>query len=146
MKTFKLACLLFLGLVVSSQVTFADETSIDSLVDLLTQKGTITKEDAASFKAELAAKKDKEKQNFMVFAGRQVTITGYNQVLYKQDETAGAIDSFSIRRARLEIKGDITKQFEYDFQADFSGASAKVLDSLMAYKLNPVLKLTLGQF
>lgn len=111
-------------------------TDVDSLVDLLSQKGTISKEEAASLRT----------RDVGLFYGKSISITGYNQVLYKHDDTLGTFDGFSIRRARLEVKGDLTEQMFYDFQADFAGASAKLLDSSIGYRFDPCLKFTLGQF
>jgi hypothetical protein len=81
---------------------------------------------------------------FDVITSKPIKISGYTQVRYREDESIS--DTFDIRRARLDIKGDITERFDYRLQAEFAGSSAKLLDATIGYKLSPYLKLTGGQF
>lgn len=134
----------FLGL---ARLSFAAESDVDRLLDLLVTKKVLSTEDAVTFKADLAVKKQEEKETqkeFLVIAGRPIKVSGYTQVRYRQDKSIN--DTADIRRARIDIKGDVTEKFDYRLQADFAGSSAKVLDASIGYKLNPYLKLTAGQF
>lgn len=117
------------------------------LLNLLIDKGVITPEEASAFRAELAIKKQEQKEKqkeFHVIAGKLVQLSAWAQVRYQHDPSK--IDTFDVRRARLEIKGDITEHFDYRFQADFGGGTVKLLDAMIGYKFNPALKLTLGQY
>ena len=58
MKPLKYITNTLFALIIAVQVAVAAGTDVDNLIDLLTQKGTITKEDAAGLKAGIAAKKD----------------------------------------------------------------------------------------
>jgi phosphate-selective porin len=130
-------------------VTRASESEVYKLLELLIKKGVIMQEDAAGLRADLAvskqAEKDKQKE-FGVVAGKPIKISGYTQLRYQSLEEKGKNDSFDIRRARLDIKGDLSEGFDYRFQGDFAGSSAKLLDATFGYKVNPYLKLTAGQF
>lgn len=149
MKSFLVLGWLVVSLLVFVPLSFAAESDVDKLLDLLTEKGVVTKDDAAGFKADLAVKKQEEKETqkeFNVIAGKPIKISGYTQLRYQFLDEDGKIDSFDIRRARLDIKGDVTERFDYRLQTDFAGSSAKVLDATAGYKVNPYLKLTAGQF
>lgn len=139
---------LLVSFLVLTPISFAAESDVDKLLDLLVEKGVVAQEDAAGFRADLAVKKQEEKETqkeFVVIAGKPIKISGYSQVRYRQDKTIDN-DGFDIRRVRLDIKGDVTERFDYRLQADFAGSSAKVLDATIGYKVNPSLKLTVGQF
>lgn len=107
----------------------------DKLIGLLIKKGQITQEEALELKSEAED-----------IALRPVKITGYSQVLYKHDQAQGTYDSFSVRRARLEIKGSFVDNYDYDFHAEFGKGSVKLLDAAIGYKYNNYLKITMGQF
>lgn len=124
---------------------------VDELLNLLVDKGVITIEDAAAFRGELAIKKQDEKEaqkEFTFKAGKPIKISGYTQLRFQHFDEDGKIDGFDIRRARLDIKGDITEKWDYRLQVDAAGASVKVLDAAIGYKIKPDtnLKLTAGQF
>ena len=149
MRTFRFFGWLIVSLLLFSRVSFAAETDVDRLLNLLVEKGVVTSEDAAGFRADLAVTKQEEKEGqkeFTVVAGKPVKISGYTQVRYQFLEEKDKIDSFDIRRARLDIKADVTERFDYRLQADFAGSSVKLLDATIGYKVNPYLKLTAGQF
>lgn len=91
-----------------------------------------------------AEEKETQKE-FNVIAGKPIKISGYTQVRYRQDRSIN--DTFDVRRARLDIKGDVTERFDYRTQVEFGGTSGPfLLDATVAYKANPYLKLTAGQF
>jgi phosphate-selective porin len=128
--------------------SFAAESDVDKLLDLLVEKKVLTTEDAAGFRADLALKKQEEKEQqkeFTLLAAKPIKLSGYTQVRYRNDKNAN--DSFDIRRARLDLKGDITEKFDYRTQVEFGGTSGPfLLDALLGYKFNPYIKLTAGQF
>lgn len=122
---------------------------VDELLNLLVEKGVITGEDAAAFRSELAIKKQDEKEaqkEFTLKAGKPVKISGYTQLRFQHLDDK--IDGFDIRRARLDIKSGITEKWDYRLQVDAAGASVKVLDATIGYKIKPEtnVKLTAGQF
>ncbi|MDI6783249.1 MAG: porin [bacterium] len=141
--------LLSLFFLVVSPVGWAGESEVDKLLDLLVEKGVVTKEESAGFRADLAVQKQEEKEKqkeFSVIAGKPIKISGYTQIRYQALAEKDKNDSFDVRRARLDIKGDITERFDYRFQGEFAGSSAKLLDATIGYKVNPDLKFTVGQF
>ncbi len=147
MKIFLIFSWLLVSLLVLTPLSFAAESDVDRLLDLLVEKGVVTKDDAAGFRADLAVKKQEEKEvqkEFAVIAGKPIKISGYTQLRYRQDRTLNN-DGFDIRRARLDIKGDISERFDYRTQAEFGGGSVFLLDAIIGYKVNPYLKLSLGQ-
>jgi hypothetical protein len=95
----------------------------------------------------LAVKKQEEKETqtvFNVVASKPIKFSGYTQVRYRQDRTLNN-DGFDIRRVRLNFQGDITERFDYRTQAEFGAGSVKLLDAIIGYKVNPYLKLSVGQ-
>jgi phosphate-selective porin len=144
MKKLLLIICLAAAFLLTSSLYAADK--VEDVINLLVEKGIITTEEAAKLRADIAMKEQEEKEQqkeFIVIAGRAIRISGYTQVRYRQGETIK--DTFDIRRARIDIKGDITPKFDYRLQADFA-SSPKVLDATIGYKFNPYLKLTAGQF
>lgn len=147
MRVFLVFSWLVVSLLVLAPISFAAESEVDKLLDLLVEKKVLTTEDAAGLRADLAVKKQEEKEKqkeFAVVAGKPIKISGYTQVRYRQDKSIN--DTSDIRRARLDFKGDVTERFDYRLQADFAGSSAKLLDATVGYKFNPYIKLTAGQF
>jgi len=148
---------LLVGTLILTPISFAAESEVDMLLNLLVEKGVLTQEDAAGFRADLAVKKQEEKETqtvFNVIAGKPIKISGYTQVRYQNDKSKN--DAFDIRRARLDLRGDITERWDYRTQVDFGGGttssttgaqsySVKLLDAIIGYKVNPYLKLSIGQ-
>lgn len=146
MRSVPVAAWLITGLLVITNLSFAAESDVDRLLDLLVEKKVVTAEDAAAFKGDLAIKKQEEKETqkeFIVIAGKPIKVSGYTQVRYRNDKSI--IDTFDIRRARLDLKGDITERFDYRTQVEFGGTSVFLLDATIGYKVNPYLKLSIGQ-
>ena len=137
-----------IGFLVFVPRAFAVESDVDRLLDLLIKKGVVTQEEAAEFRADLAVKKQEEKEKqkeFALIAGKPIKISGFTQVRYRQDRSIN--DTADIRRARLDIKGDVTERFDYRTQIEFGGTSGPfLLDATAGYKVTPSLKLTAGQF
>ena len=123
------------------------DNEIDMLLNMLVDKGVITAEDAAVYRAELAIKKQEQKEKqkeYNVVAGKLIQIGTWAQIRYRHDKSS--LDTWDVRRARLDIRGDVTERFDYRLQAEFGVGQVKLLDALIGYKVNPYLKVTFGQF
>lgn len=149
-KTTALRFLLIAGLLLLfGRSSFAAESDVDRLLNLLVKKGVLTAEDAAGFRADLVVKKQEEKEQqkeFTVVSTKPIKVSGYTQFRYRDDQTPKTANGFDIRRARLTVSGDITDRFDYRTQIELSGKSPFLLDATLGYKVNPYLKLTAGQF
>ncbi|WKZ32025.1 MAG: porin [Thermodesulfobacteriota bacterium] len=146
MKSFALSIGLFVSLFVLTPLSWAGQ-GYDRLLDLLVEKGSVSKEDAASLRAEEAVREQEEKENqkeFFVIAGRPVKLGGYAQVRYRNDESIK--DTFDVRRARLDLRAAPTERLELRLQTELAGSSAKILDATAAYAWSPGLRITAGQF
>jgi phosphate-selective porin OprO and OprP len=122
--------------------------STDDVLNLLIQKGLVKQSDADSIRADYAIKQQevKEKQKlFNVLSSRNINIGGYTQVRYQSLQEPGKADGFDIRRARLDLKGNFSPEWEYRLQTDFA-ISTRLIDAYFAYKPFDFLKITGGQF
>lgn len=120
----------------------------DDVLNLLIQKGLVKQNDADSIRADFALKQQetKEKQKtFNVLSGRNLTIGGYTQVRYQSLQEPGKTDGFDIRRARFDLKGNFSPEWEYRLQTEFA-VSPKIIDAYFVYKPYDAFKLTGGQF
>ncbi len=123
------------------------QTTNDVLNLLITNKA-ISQEQADSLRAEAAIRQqesDAVKKSFLVNAARQIQISGYAQVRYQILDEAGKEDGFDVRRARLDLKGEVSPYFAYRFQTDFSGGP-KIIDAYAEIKLSDYFNITVGQF
>jgi hypothetical protein len=126
--------------------TFAQ--SPNDILNVLIANGTITQLQADSLRAEAAIKQqdaDAARKSFPVNAARQISISGYTQTRYQALFEEGRNDGFDIRRARLDLKGNITPFFGFRLQTEFAG-SPKLLDAYGEIKLNDYVNFTIGQF
>jgi hypothetical protein len=71
-------------------------------------------------------------------------ISGFVNVRYRYDDSNDA-NSFDIRRARFDLRGDISKQFGYRLQIEFANGP-KILDAYVQWKINTFLSLQAGQY
>ncbi|HTY13530.1 MAG TPA: porin [Candidatus Omnitrophota bacterium] len=165
--------LLFMALAFSR----AEAMSVDELLlDHLVEKGVISADAASAIRADAAQKTQDENAlitSFPVLGKSKINASGYLQVLYASDATAGTFDNFKVRRARLDFKGDVGKQVGYELQIDAvqtlksavatvtqtgSGTTAAVrstsavyvsrpivLDAYINYYLDPALNFSAGQ-
>ncbi len=153
MKRLKYFLILTLTILTLQTLAYAEELD-EILLNTLVEKGVITQEEAAAIRADFAIKKQEEKEaqkEFTVKAGKPIKISGYTQLrgrLKQADDDLTKNDGFDTRRARLDLKGDITEKWDYRLQIDAAGTSLKLLDTTAGYKIKPDvnLKLTLGQF
>lgn len=147
MNRLKVLFLLAAGILLFVFNLTAAETDTEALLNLLTDKKIVTPDEAAGLRADEALKKQEEKENQKVFgatAGKPLAFAGYIQTrgIYDRLKT----DSFDIRRARLDLKGNISAYFDYRFQADFGGTAGPfLLDAQFGYKPDSLLKITIGQ-
>src|SRR4030042_6741488 len=135
-----LIILLSVPLTVKSQTT-------DDILNLLVQQNLLTPALADSIRAEAAIKNqdaEAKKKVFGVTSGRTIVLGGYTQVRYQNLDEPGKINGFDVRRARLDVKGNISPYWSYRLQTDFAG-SPKLLDAYAEWKLFDYLNFTVGQ-
>lgn len=83
--------------------------------------------------------------------GDYMSIGGYINSQYSfesqelNDGTMKESNTFQIRRARLDIKGNITKNIEFRLQSDLS-KSPVLVDAFIKVKFNPYINVQVGQF
>lgn len=145
MKGFRILAFFLVSLIILTKNMWVSD--VDELLNLLTDEGLMSIEDACYFRGKLAVRKLKEKskkKSFEVIVGKLIKLSGYTQVRYRVRDDNN--DTFDIRRARLTLKGDISKRFSYKLQYEFGGTHQKLLDAELGYEFNPHFKLTAGQF
>lgn len=79
------------------------------LIDRLVEKGVLNQEEAASIRADAAIKAQKAaagKKKFNIESKTKIDLGGYVQAQYVNDDSAK--DEFKVRRARLNLKGNIS--------------------------------------
>lgn len=136
---------LFLILISSSLINLAQTTN--DVLDLLIKDKILTQEEADSARVEAAIKQhelDINKKSFFVTTGRLIQLSGYTQIRYRNQDESGKTDGFDVRRARLDVKGNLTPHFSYRLQTDFA-SSPKLLDAYADIKIFNFLNFTIGQ-
>ena len=132
------------------------------LLNLLTQKGTITQKEADSIRLEYSKKQqaiETKSDSFPLSIGRLLRLSGYTQIGYQNFQEPSNYNGFAIRRARLDFQGDFSTKWGYRILIDFVGASGNgtaptggtlfspaLLDAYISYKAFDFLKITAGQF
>jgi phosphate-selective porin OprO and OprP len=122
--------------------------STNDILNLLIANKTLTQQQADSLRAEAAIKQqetDANKKIFPVNASRFIQLSGYTQLRYVQMEEKGKRSGFDIRRARLDIKGNITPFFSYRLQTEFAD-KPKILDAYGDIRIADYFTITAGQF
>lgn len=61
------------------------------------------------------------------------------------DGTHNEVNTFQIRRARLDVKGNITDKLEFRLQGEFAN-SPKLIDAFIKYKFHKRINVQVGQF
>jgi phosphate-selective porin OprO and OprP len=79
-----------------------------------------------------------------VTASKPLRLSGYINARYRDDPTIH--DGFDLRRARLVLRGDLGKGFDFKLQAELAGSAAKLLDAALGWRHADALKVTAGQF
>jgi phosphate-selective porin OprO/OprP len=145
----------------SADISFAQTTN--DLLNLLTQKGTITKNEADSIRLEYNFKlhaSESRSDSFPLSIGRLLRLSGYTQVRYQNFAGPVKYTGFDIRRARLDFQGDFSARWGYRLLIDFVGASGAagtaptggalispvLMDAYISYKPFESVKITAGQF
>ena len=138
---------LFLGLLFLILALSNFGQSTNDVLNLLIKNKTITQEEADSVRAEAAIKQqdiDANKKTFFATTGRPFQLTGYSQVRYQFIQQTGKTDGFDIRRARLDLQGNISPYFSYKLLTDFAG-SPKILEAYAEIKLKDYFNVTIGE-
>jgi hypothetical protein len=120
----------------------------NDVLNLLVTNGTVTQQEADSIRADAAIKQqeaDASKKSFWVSAARQMQLTGYTQIRYQELDEPKKHNGFDIRRARLDLNGNLSPYFSYRLMADFAD-KPKLLDAYAEIKLNDYFMITAGQF
>jgi phosphate-selective porin OprO/OprP len=121
----------------------------DDLLNVLIKKNIITQQEADSLRADQALKeqlkKDKQNQHGITIGSRALQISGLIQTEYQGFQQTGVNNAFSLHRARLDVKGDIDDNWNYEVYTEFAGTT-KLLDAYTTYKIADYLKFTAGQF
>src|SRR5438045_8059386 len=111
-----------------------------NLIDLLLKKQVITQQEADSLRRKNGA--NNSQGLFSLNSSRLLQISGFTQVRYQAFEQASKPGGFDIRRARIDIRGDITPAWEYHFQEEFGGLAPRLADGYMTFKPWYFLKIT----
>ena len=69
-------------------------------------------------------------------------LSGFINLRYQYED---GNNSFDIRRARLDLKGDPVKWMDYRLQLDVS-SSPKIMDAFVRLKFHPMFNVQAGQF
>ena len=137
---------IFIVLFLMMAVSVKAQTTNDVL-NLLIQNNSITQEQADSLRAEAAIKQqeaDAKKKIFPLTAGRALQLSGYGQFRYQHLQEQGKSDVFAVRRAYVNLKGDITPFWSYRLQVDFA-FGPKIIDAYTELKIKDYINFTIGQ-
>ena len=105
---------------------------------------------STSFTAVYAQKPETRVEKKKSLIGDYLSIGGRIDAQYTFENAktdAGVVsnaNTFNVRRARLDMKGNINKHLEFRVQAEFA-SSPKLLDAYVAVKINPWLNFKIGQ-
>lgn len=69
----------------------------------------------------------------------------YGRQLENDNLTLNEVNTFNVRRARLDLKGNINEYLEFRLQGDFAG-SPKLVDGFIKVKLSKHFNIQAGQF
>lgn len=125
----------------------ANSQSTDDILNVLVQKNVIVQKDADSLRAEAAIASQANLAKVKAFplnAGKKLQFAGYTQFRYQAPEEAGKIAGFDVRRARLDVRGNVSPFWGYRVQFDLAG-TPKLIDAYAELKLNDQLNFTIGQ-
>ena len=89
--------------------------------------------------------KTKKNQHGISIGSRALQISGLIQTEYEGFQQTGVNNTFLLHRARLDVKGDINDNWNYEIYTEFAGTT-KLLDAYTSYKIADYLKFTAGQF
>ncbi len=142
MKKLLITLMILAGLVINTR-----SQTTDDVLNFMIKKNLVSQKEADSIRAEAAiaeqAKQAKVK-SFPVSAGKKIQLSAYTQIRYQQLEEAGKVDGFDIRRARVDLKGNLTPILLYRLQFDLA-TTAKLIDAYAEIDLNRYFNFTIGQ-
>lgn len=131
----------------------AGKEEIYLILNLLVEKGTITKQESDEIMAAVEnivkkQKQDAEKNSVKTGSASNMKISGYLQTRYNVYEYKGSYDQFDIKRARASISGKIVDNFDYKLEFDLvKGKNNDLLtDAWVKFTRFPQANLTVGQF
>lgn len=142
--------LLILALILPAAISKAQQTN--DLLNVLIKKNIITEQEADSLRSDAAIKEQKKKdaeianQHSITIGTRALQLSGLLQTEYEGFEQSSKINTFLLHRARLDVKGNISDDWNYEVYTEFAGATPKLLDAYTTYKIADYLKITAGQF
>lgn len=142
--------LLVLALILPVAISKAQQTN--DLLNVLIKKNVITEQEADSLRSDAAIKEQKKKdaeianQHSITIGTRALQLSGLLQTEYEGFEQSSKINTFLLHRARLDVKGNISDDWNYEVYTEFAGATPKLLDAYTTYKIADYLKITAGQF
>ena len=123
----------------------------EDLLNVLIKKGVVTQQEADSIRSDQAIKAqkkledDKKNQHGIYIGSKALQLSGLVQSEYIGNSQAGVNNSFSLHRARLDVKGDINSNWNYEVYTEFA-ATTKLLDAYTTYKIADFLKVSAGQY
>lgn len=112
------------------------------LLDRLVEKGIVSTDEAAGIRADAAIKTQEEnaqKSKFGIESASKISFSGYLQILYTLDETAGVADGLKIRRARLDFRGNPAKNIGWRLQLDAVQPLSSAVSSTTKVVTRPVI-------
>jgi phosphate-selective porin OprO/OprP len=151
-------------LLMAGQVALADSTS--DIVDALVGKGILTEEEGKLISKGHETKTKvtpvvKEKDGAFTLESangkNNITLTGRMHLDYRQNnldlydttdndrDSASAADAWSLRRARLGVKGKFAKDFKYEIIGNLPG-TATIDVGFVDYAKFPAMQLRMGKF
>ncbi|HVS93902.1 MAG TPA: porin, partial [Mucilaginibacter sp.] len=123
----------------------------EDLLNLLIKKNVLTQQEADSIRSDQAIKAqkkldDEKKNQHGIFIGsRALQLSGLVQSEYAGYQATSDVNSFSLHRARIDVKGDINDRWNYEVYTEFAGAP-KLLDVYTTYTIADFLKFSAGQY
>ncbi len=148
-----ICCLIMLS---TAHLAHAESLANEKLLEILEQKGFLTKEEVTSVKELITKEEAKEVEVVYDDGFRMRTkdesfetrIGGRVQTDLRVFGSGYPVDNdFDIRRARILMEGTLFNYFGYRLQAELQGSSSnRLVDAYMNYNYFPYLRLQVGQF
>lgn len=129
-------------------ITESFSQSTNDILNLLISNNAISQVQADSVRAEAALlqqQSDAARKSFWVSGTRQMQLSGYSQVRFQVFDEKTKKDGFDIRRARMDLRGNVTPWFSYRVQADLAD-KPKLIDGYGEIKVADYFSITAGQF
>ncbi|OAV69255.1 Phosphate-selective porin [Bacteroidales bacterium Barb4] len=74
------------------------------------------------------------------------SISGLVNGRFEYTDVGDGTNSFDIRRARLDLRGNLSSKFDYRLQTELAGTTPKVLDAFLRWKPSSYFNVQAGQF